>query len=395
MSNNGFAKDTKLMMHDGSIKVIQNIKVGDKLMGFNSQPKSVEKIIKSKEKMYDIIPVKGTKYTATGEQYIMLKVSNYDLIYWEYNRKRYKVRWIEKFAIRTKSFPVKNYSSKSEVYKEAKKFYRTVPLRNGYQKYGDIVKIQIKDYIKLPRCVQKVYKGFSGSINFAEREVDIDPYLLGYWLGDGTSAKPEITTAEEEVIDYFTEYCDKNNLMLKKFSKYRYTLTTDTNYGGKGRNVFMNFLKKYGVLNNKHIPLDYLMNSKENRLKLLAGLIDSDGCNNCNTYAFNLKSEKLANDTISLARSLGFKAFKKKYRGTCTNGKNGPVTGTYYRFVIYGEGLEKVPSLLKRKQAHKREKNQNARVTGITIKSVGKAKAFELKINGNRFLLDDLTVVHA
>ena len=80
----------------------------------------------------------------------------------------------------------------------------------------------------------------------------------------------------------------------------------------------------------------------------------------------------MADDVIFLARSLGFKAHKTKCRQTCTNSSRGRVTGTYYRFIIYGEGLEKVPSLLKRKQTHKRVTKKNARVTGIRIKYYGK-----------------------
>ena len=111
-------------------------------------------------------------------------------------------------------------------------------------------------------------------------------------------------------------------------------------------------------------------------------------------YTFVFKSEKLADDIIFLARSLGFKAFKKEIQQTCTNGKNGPVTGTYYRFVIYGEGLEKVPSLLKRKQAKVRKQKKNASVTAISVKYVGKQDYYILDTDKNRFLLDDFTIVH-
>ncbi|UWF82784.1 MAG: Homing endonuclease [Bacteriophage sp.] len=42
-------------------------------------------------------------------------------------------------------------------------------------------------------------------------------------------------------------------------------------------NWLLNELRNLKVLNNKHIPDDYIFDSRENRLKLLAGLIDTDG----------------------------------------------------------------------------------------------------------------------
>ena len=86
--------------------------------------------------------------------------------------------------------------------------------------------------------------------------------------------------------------------------------------------------------------------------------------------------------------------FKNKCTKTCTNSSNGPVTGTYYRFIIYGEGLEDIPSLLKRKQAKPRKQKKDASVTGLKIKSIGKQTYYILKTNCTRFLLDDFTVVH-
>lgn len=216
---------------------------------------------------------------------------------------------------------------------------------------------------------------------------------MGYWLGDGASAGAQITTAEPEVIEYFEKFANKNNLKVKHYAKYDYGISSHT--GSKGGNIFLNFLKKYNLINNKHIPDDYKMNSRKNQLKLLAGLIDSDGHYHYNTYDFTLKSEILADDIIFVARSLGFKAFKKECQKTCTNSRNGRVTGTYYRFIIYGEGLEEIPSILKRKQARAREQKKDATVSGFKIKYQGKKTVYSMKTTGNnKILLEDFTVVH-
>ena len=75
----------------------------------------------------------------------------------------------------------------------------------------------VKEYLNLP----KSYHGRGGPllgyrvpVIFPEKEVILEPYALGYWLGDGTSCRPEITTIEEPVIEYFRTYGKKLGLYL-------------------------------------------------------------------------------------------------------------------------------------------------------------------------------------
>ena len=42
----------------------------------------------------------------------------------------------------------------------------------------------------------------SNKIEFSKQSVPLDPYLFGYWLGDGDSNSPRFTTADQEIIDY-------------------------------------------------------------------------------------------------------------------------------------------------------------------------------------------------
>ena len=55
--------DTPIIMFDGSIKKVQDIKVGDQLMGDDSTPRNVLSLARGREMMYDIIPSKGDSYT--------------------------------------------------------------------------------------------------------------------------------------------------------------------------------------------------------------------------------------------------------------------------------------------------------------------------------------------
>lgn len=77
-------------------------------------------------------------------------------------------------------------------------------------------------------------------------------------------------------------------------------------------NYFRNYLRELNLLNNKHIPAIYMYNSKEIRLALLAGLIDSDGYyDHSNIYEITQKNKRLSDDILYLCRSLGFACYQR------------------------------------------------------------------------------------
>jgi replicative DNA helicase len=84
----------------------------------------------------------------------------------------------------------------------------------------------------------------------------------------------KITTADEEILDYIKKKAAKYDLTVHHEKKYDYYISGN---GRVGNNHFLNTLKNYNLINNKHIPQDYLINSRTNRLRLLAGLLDTDG----------------------------------------------------------------------------------------------------------------------
>jgi intein/homing endonuclease len=94
----------------------------------------------------------------------------------------------------------------------------------------------------------------------------------------------------------------------KTMSAYRFTSINGRLDGGrdkdgkyKNSNIMLNQMRDLNLIHNKHIPPIYKSNSRENRLKLLAGLMDSDGSlsnNNCFDYVSKIK--KLADDVVLL-----------------------------------------------------------------------------------------------
>lgn len=133
-------------------------------------------------------------------------------------------------------------------------------------------------------------------VEFNERPVKVDPYTMGALIGDG-DARCRVTNMDEEV-----------------FSRIPYPLgKPDKTSNGRAWTQAVVGIKKdylsYGLQCksiNKFIPEDYLFNSKEVRLELLRGLMDTDGCCSKQGETFlSTSSYRLALDFIKLVRSLG------------------------------------------------------------------------------------------
>ncbi len=134
----------------------------------------------------------------------------------------------------------------------------------------------------------------------------IDPYLLGVWLGDGTRWSGTITTIDDELT---------TNWIKIPSQKYMWRVPGLTHE-----------LKALGLIKNKHVPLIYLRGSREQRLSLLQGLMDTDGTvnkkkNGNSTVEFNNTDECLVDAVIELACSLGHKPGRKTKLKSKLNGK--------------------------------------------------------------------------
>ena len=335
-----FAPGTKILMYDGTIKSVEDITVGEQVMGDDSTPRNVLELCNNTEMMYKITPNKGESYVVNENHILSLKCTGY----------------------------------------------------NNIPK-GKIIDITVKDFLEKSKTYQKRFKWFRNSVEFPEKEVSIDPYLLGYWLGDGTSSCAQITTADNEVSVAFSKELEESDLILKKSSApYRYQIKQKNL--SKTNNYFLNDLRKYNLINNKHIPHDYKINSKEVRLQLLGGIMDSDGYYDVKSkgYDITLKSEILLDDIIFVARSLGMSAYKKSCIKRCTNSPGH--VGTYYRCFISGK-TDDIDCKILRKQAEPRVSIVNQLVTGFNIEKLQEGEYYGFVLDGNhRFLGADFSVLH-
>lgn len=144
----------------------------------------------------------------------------------------------------------------------------------------------------------------AGALEMPDAALPLEPYLLGCWLGDGTSSDNGITIADEQLV---LELRGLGHELVKSAAKYRYGI----------RGGFMVTARAVGVLNNKHIPAAYLRSSARQRMALLQGLMDTDGC--ATTYGrceFTNKNKALAEGVLELAMTLGIQATMIEGRAT-------------------------------------------------------------------------------
>ena len=269
------AKGTPIMMHDGNIKLVEEIKVGDLLMGDDSKPRCVLSLANGRDKMYDIIPVKGDKYTVNEEHILCLRASG---------------------------------------------------------NTRDITEITVKDYLQLPESQTSVLKGYKVAVDFPERKTDFHPYIVG--------------------------------------------------------NSYLNY---YGF---DYIPPEYKYNTRENRLNLLAGIIDGIGGYDIVKHAYLVghELEQVAIDVLFVTRSLGFDSSIKKIGVTKTVSY---IETHRDKFIVSIMGdLNIIPTKIITCST-KVEWTDDVLVTGINVKYMKEDEYYGFTLDGNgRYLMGDFTVTH-
>ncbi|HEX3004104.1 MAG TPA: replicative DNA helicase [Angustibacter sp.] len=198
-------------------------------------------------------------------------------------------------------------------------------------------------------------------LDLPERDFLVQPYTLGAWLGDGTSAAASLTSADPEIVMRL----EADGLVVQPTGAHlRYSLKLPTeavatracvvcgavftprtsqvrtcgrSCGGRAKTMsapvatptcpdcgvetsglvrcqechwklgtLAGRLRTIGVLNNKHIPAEYLRGSSQQRRDLLAGLLDTDGTvMPTGVVQFTSTSQRLAEDVRELVVSLG------------------------------------------------------------------------------------------
>ena len=328
-------KGTEVLMHNNSYKRVEDIEVGDCLMGPDGTPRIVQKCYSGTDMMYKIT------------------LSNGD---WQIVNSSHPIRFIRHTW----------YNNRDE------EILCTAPNLIGKDLQGCYIE--------------------KAKIDFPEREVGIDPYFLGLWLGDGTSSRLDIANEDHEVLEWLSNNYNGKIQDLKQ-SK------TCKNFAISCKDPLKEQFKRYNLFNNKHVPEDYIYNSREVQLQVIAGLIDTDG--NCSRQKHGVIYEitqrydrKHILDAIKcMATNCGFRCTMSS---RLSNGKKPGVL--HYRLRISGN-LNEIPVKIARKKVdkrvHKYKERRNWQYYTFKVEEYGVDDFYGFTLDKDHlFILKDWSIVH-
>lgn len=282
--------------------------------------------------------------------------------------------------------------SKAEAYDEIIKFRKTISPSN-------IFDVPLQTFLNIP--LSKRLRGFrSSGIEWPEKDVKLDPYMMGMWLGDGDSSGYGFTTADPELLEAWKSWSQEHKAEVHPCgsSGYHYNICAIGNSAANksNPNPLACALRHYNLINNKHIPKDYYVNSRKVRLALLAGMIDTDGYlvkDGRIEIAQGLPNQRIAHELVPLIKSLGFHCTIRDHKTSWTSEEE-KKTGMCKRIMISGNGLRELPTKLPRKISSHLFKQDPLRYE-LKIRKLERGPYCGFEVSGShRFLLGDFSVTH-
>ncbi len=343
--------DSLIMDYFGNLVPAKEFMVGMPLMGPDSKPRFILKIHRGTGPMYKIYPVKGEPFIVNEDHVLTL------------------VRTREGHSV-------------------------------NENRDGEIVDVTVKEWMTWTKWKKHIHKLFRVGINFNQQEDDfaIDPYVMGALLGDGSFASTmSFTTKDHQLLDAVRKELSEKLRIDLKDSKIDCGKATCWIFQASNRyKREVSALRAIlGSLNKtksgtKFIPQIYKTASYENRLSMLAGLIDTDGSLTQGGYDIIFKSKILAEDTAFIARSCGLAAYVKP----CVKASQKGTKDTYYRISVSGD-CSVIPCRLPDKVAPIRKQKKSVLRTGFSVESLGAGEYVGFTVGPeNHYVMGDFTVTH-
>lgn len=325
---------TKVLMFDGSFKEVQDVQIGDQLMGIDSTPRNVLELKQGVEQMYWVHQNKGMSYKVNKSHILSLK-----------HRKDDKTESILNIS-------VKEFIQKSDRFQRNSHGYKPIKPLN-----------------------------FNGNI-----KLESDPYLLGLWLADGrkNSLSISVNNKDIETIEYLGD-CRLSNVQVN---------SKDYNLLDKDINVkFKKDLLQFNLKNNKHIPEEFIQLSIDDRFQLLAGYLSGDGWiidGNTKSYGFCSSLRHLRDGLVKIIKSLGLSVSTKERNRF--DKRTNKIYTSY--FGLIGGDINNIPIKLKRKKIDVTRKTR-FNITRISIEKDIVDDYYGFVLDGDHlFMLEDFTVTH-
>lgn len=361
---------SKVLMVDGSWKKVEDIKKGDLLIspdvktGKHTTAKVIETHSRHCDNMYDVC-------NKSTDEILYTCADNHDI----------PVEYVE-------TIRVPGYRGKGEK--------RRFKFKRHYTKM-EAQEIASKSLSWLRNVGLVTYQGFLIEKFDGVKNATIEPYSLGVFLGDGSinsnkknGRRLSITCSSSEVMEEVSKHYSILNIKSRNGCK-EYTFSINSNFYPE--------LIKYKLgekrAGTKFIPEECKKSDAEYRLKLLAGLIDTDGYINKNgIVTYTTKSLQLAKDIQEICRSLGGNTNIKKIKKQI---KKRNFEGTYYNVQInIGKLQTKIPIKRSLKIGRLIEPKQLKNKVGIIVKKTkpGMVYGFELDSESHLYITDNYSVTH-
>lgn len=304
-SGKGILEDEKVLTPYGWRK-IKNIKVGDEVIGSNGKPTTVTGVYP--QGLQEVAKIDFSDKTS-----IITDLSHL----WAVNP-------MGQFAAKYKDgiLPTRIVSTRQLLSKETSE----VEIEQD-GKYNSVYKKKVKmqTYFKTTKDNLKwSIPVLSEPVEYRENvSLPMNPYVLGYWLGNGTSISLDISVGGEDVDETeqnLKEVWDgsvarNTRITLKNRTAHLLKLKSQ-DFAGATK------LREMDLYKNKHIPKEYFISSPEDRIALLQGLMDSDGhSSKRGNLEFTNNNKAIIDGLLDLVRSLGgigkiSRARKAKYRNS-------------------------------------------------------------------------------
>ena len=372
-SSRCFAKGTLVRMADGRLKAVEDISVGDCLMGIDGiSYNTVVSTHSGIDSLYIVHQARGIDYTVNSKHILTLRQTR---------AKQHKVA-------------IPGYKSAEKRRIELLPFDRE-----------SFYNFEISEFMAQSKNFRCRYSGFKrNKIQLPEVPLIIDPYYLGIWLGDGTAKRwYDISNTDKEVVDWFYYYAESLGVHAYAVDNVTHRIKCSVHSNGAGfltpeSKAVRDEFYRLGLIDNKHVPEKYIYNSYENRLKLLAGLIDTDGCKTKrNTFTIVQKRRCILDAVEEICHLTGFYTNGVKERIATMKRKDGSVyMCKVYQIEINDNtfaDLQRYTKLTRRKIDKQCDRDYYISSISIEYAGIGEYYGFTLD-NSPYFLLRDGTVVH-
>jgi DNA-directed RNA polymerase beta subunit len=406
-----FDPNTEILMWDGNVKLAVDIKVDDVLIDDLGNPTRVRTTCEGYKNMYDIIPDKSNfmEHRVTDNHILTLKIRGHKVVR-PSNRTDRNYTHIVEFLNRDSLVFHEKYFTCLE---DANQFVSSITDDD------DTIDITIEKYLTLSKRTKNRLVLFkTEGINWTKKDVEMDPYLLGMWLGDELSDGSGFALnykTDFETLAYLERWAEENGALLTKGKRYGYSVVSKKNKEANSQGIcnrieeapLKKYLHKYNLVKNKHIPNEYLTNDRETRLKVLAGLVDTGGYVRAEGREIRIcqgpANYRIVEDAYTLAMSLGFSCGLKEGKSQWIDEKTGlKKFSTYKELSITGHKICEIPTLLPRKKLFPlanetqivRSKSFMCSKFKLVEVGIGPFVGWQLHDKRGRFILKDGLSVH-